>query len=109
MSLLCRYFPQGAQILASGVSGVGGVRSMFGRTEKGVTLAAVNTDSERTVELTLENPQPGLSDLALYVYAPGRLRLEGERLLPVERGVALAPGSWISLAPETMLVYTSME
>ena len=101
MSLLCRYFPQGAQILASGVSGVGGVRSMFGRTE--------NTDSERTVELTLENPQPGLSDLALYVYAPGRLRLGGERLLPVERGVALAPGSRISLAPETMLVYTSME
>lgn len=86
MSLLCRYFPQGAQILASGVSGVGGVRSMFGRTEKGVTLAVVNTDSERTVELTLENPQPGLSDLALYVYAPGRLRLGGERLLPVERG-----------------------
>ena len=43
------------------------------------------------------------------LYAPGRLRLEGERLLPVERGVALAPGSWISLAPETMLVYTSME
>ena len=42
-----------------------------------------------------------------YLYAPGRLRLEGERLLPVERGVALAP--WISLAPETMLVYTSME
>ena len=109
MSLLCRYFPQGAQILASGVSGVGGVRSMFGRTEKGVTLAVVNTDSERTVELTLENPQPGLSDLALYVYAPGRLRLGGERLLPVERGVALAPGSRISLAPETMLVYTSME
>lgn len=77
MSLLCRYFPQGAQILASGVSGVGGVRSMFGRTEKGVTLAVVNTDSERTVELTLENPQPGLSDLALYVYAPGAAQARG--------------------------------
>lgn len=109
MSLLCRYFPQGAQILASGVSGVGGVRSMFGRTEKGVTLAVVNTDSERTVELTLENPQPGLSDLALYVYAPGRLRLGGERLLPVERGGGACAGSRISLAPRPMLVYTSME
>ena len=72
-------------------------------------MAVVNTDSERTVELTLENPQPGLSDLALYVYAGGQLELEGERLLPVERGVALASGSRISLAPETMLVYTSME
>ena len=59
--------------------------------------------------MTLENPQPGLADLARYVYAPGRRRLGGERLLPVERGVALAPGSRISLAPETMLVYTSME
>ena len=44
-----------------------------------------------------------------YLYAPGRLRLEGEPLLPVERGGARAPGSWSSLAPETMLVYTSME
>ncbi|BDE90638.1 hypothetical protein [Alistipes onderdonkii] len=44
-----------------------------------------------------------------YVYVRGRLRLGGERLLPVERGVAHASGSWISLAPETMLVYTSME
>ena len=44
-----------------------------------------------------------------YLYAPGRLRLESERLIPEERGVALKPGSWISLAPETMLVYTSME
>ena len=44
-----------------------------------------------------------------YAYARGRFRLEDERLLPVERGVALAPGSRINLAPETMLVYTSME
>ena len=91
MSLLCRYFPQGAQILASGVSGVGGVRSMFGRTEKGVTLAVVNTDSERTVELTLENPQPGLSDLALYVYAPGRLRLRATGCFPWSAGWRLRP------------------
>ncbi|MBV4286265.1 hypothetical protein KSZ26_02365 [Alistipes onderdonkii] len=44
-----------------------------------------------------------------YAYARGRLRLEGERLLPVKRGVAHASGSRIGLIPETMLVCTSME
>ena len=52
---------------------------------------------------------PGLRIFVFYLYAPGRLRLEGERLLPVERGVAHASGSRIDLIPETMLVYTSME
>ncbi|MBS6992403.1 MAG: hypothetical protein KH156_09455 [Alistipes sp.] len=44
-----------------------------------------------------------------YVYVRGRLRLGGERLLPVKRGVAHASGSRIGLIPETMLVCTSME
>ena len=51
----------------------------------------------------------GLRLFVFYVYAPGRLMLEGERLLPVKRGVAHASGSRIGLIPETMLVCTSME
>lgn len=51
----------------------------------------------------------GLRLFVFYVYARGRLRLGGERLLPVKRGVAHASGSRIGLIPETMLVCTSME
>lgn len=51
----------------------------------------------------------GLRLFVFYAYARGRLRLEGERLLPVKRGVAHASGSRIGLIPETMLVCTSME
>lgn len=109
VSLLCRYFPHGAQILASEVKGAAGVRSMYCRSEQGQTLAVVNTDPERTVELTLELPQAELRGLSLYAYVDGALNLAGERLLPVSRGITLAQGSTIRLAPETMLVYTSIE
>lgn len=109
VSLLCRYFPQGAQILASEVEGVEGVRAMVGRTQRGTTLAVVNTDPERSVELRLETPLPELTGLNQYIYGPGRLALDGDWLLPVERGLRLAPGSRIRVAPETMVVYTSLE
>lgn len=68
MSLLCRYFPQGMQIVDSGVSGIEGVRSMFGRTERGATLAVVNTNQDRAVELSLSGNIPELSNLSLYAY-----------------------------------------
>lgn len=109
VSLLCRYFPQGSQIVACQVSGVERVRAMFGRKAGGVTLAVVNTDRERAVELTLGGECSGLTGLSCYVYGQGVLKLDGERLLPVGRGMTLAPGSRIRLEPETMLVYTSME
>jgi len=51
----------------------------------------------------------GLRLFVFYVYARGRLRLGGERLLPVKRGVAHASGSRIGLIPETMLVCPPME
>lgn len=82
---------------------------MFGRSAEGVTLAVVNTDRERAVELTLGGECSGLTGLSCYVYGEGLLKLDGERLLPAGRGVTLAPGSRIRLEPETMLVYTSME
>lgn len=109
VSLLCRYFPQRSQIVASEVSGVEGVRAMFGRKAGGATLAVVNTDRERAVELTLGGECSGLTGLSCYLYGKGVLKLDGERLLPVECGMTLAPGSRIRLEPETMLVYTSME
>ena len=105
MSLLCRYFPQGCRITASEVERVDGVRSMVGRTDEGVTLAVVNTHADCAVELTLRGFEA--SGLSLYVYGEG-LKLDGERLLPTEQGVALEEGARIRLEPETMLVYTSM-
>ncbi|WP_418993013.1 hypothetical protein [Alistipes sp.] len=39
VSLLCRYFPPRMRILASEVTGAEGVRSMFGRSAEGTTLA----------------------------------------------------------------------
>ena len=109
MSLLCRYFPQGMQIVDSGVSGIEGVRSMFGRTERGATLAVVNTNQDRAVELSLSGNIPELSNLSLYAYGNGLLKLDGEKLLPAQRELTLTAESRIRLAPETMLVYTSLE
>ena len=108
MSLLCRYFPQGCRIVGSEVEGVDGVRSMVGRTDKGATVAVVNTHADRAVELTLRGLPAPLSGLSLYVYGEGVLKLDGERLLPTEQGVTLEEGARIRLEPETMLVYTSM-
>ena len=109
MSLLCRYFPQGMQIVDSGVSGIEGVRSMFGRTERGATLAVVNTNQDRAVELSLSGNIPELSNLSLYAYGNGLLKLDGDKLLPAQRELTLTAESRIRLAPETMLVYTSLE
>ncbi len=109
MSLLCRYFPQGAQILASGVSGVGGVRSMFGRTEKGVTFgcgqygfgADGGVDAGKSSARTFRSRALCLP--------PGAAQARGRTVASRGARGGAAPGSRISLAPETMLVYTSME
>lgn len=108
VSLLCRYFPPGCRIVASEIEGVDGVRSMVGFSDGGATLAVVNTHADRAVELTLRGLPAALSDLSLYVYGEGVLKLDGERLSPVAGGLSLGQGARIRLEPETMLVYTSM-
>ncbi|WP_418993014.1 hypothetical protein [Alistipes sp.] len=58
--------------------------------------------------MTLRGPVAGLAELARFTYG-ARLRLDGERLLPDRRGIALREGSRIRLEPETMLLFTSVE
>lgn len=82
---------------------------MFGRTERGATLAVVNTNQDRAVELSLSGNIPELSNLSLYAYGNGLLKLDGDKLLPAQRELTLTAESRIRLAPETMLVYTSLE
>lgn len=92
VALLSRYFPAGSQILESTVRGVPGVRTMWGRSDGKPTLAIVNTNRDRAVELTLEGADSSLAGLDRYLYAEGGLKLDEERLLPVDERIALRSG-----------------
>lgn len=109
VALLSRYFPAGSQILESTVRGVPGVRTMWGRSDGKPTLAIVNTNRDRAVELTLEGADSSLAGLDRYLYAEGGLKLDEERLLPVDERIALRSGDRIRIDPGSMVVYTALE
>ena len=109
VALLSRYFPAGSQILESTVRGVPGVRTMWGRSDGKPTLAIVNTNRDRAVELTLEGADSSLAGLDRYLYAEGGLKLDEERLLPVDKRIALRSGDRIRIDPGSMVVYTALE
>ena len=82
---------------------------MWGCSDGKPTLAIVNTNRDRAVELTLEGADSSLAGLDRYLYAEGGLKLDEERLLPVDERIALRSGDRIRIDPGSMVVYTALE
>ncbi len=103
-SLMCRYFPEGTDIVRfSGDIGPG-IRTVAGRKDGKTVLAMVNT-TDQDASLQLVMPRM-LKDVKTYLYSEGKRPADEGIPVPVRENEQIRSGSTLSLPANSFMLLT---
>lgn len=107
-SLMCRYFPKGANILKTTVDRTQGVYVVAAEQNGKQVFAAVNignTDKKLYIELPVN-----MKNASLYVYEEDTRKINGEGLpLPVKTGLEIGKSYQTTLKAQSFILFTNMD
>ncbi|MCL2098317.1 MAG: hypothetical protein FWH23_06120 [Bacteroidales bacterium] len=106
-SLMCRYFPDGCNILKLSIENGKGIFAAAAEKNGKYTLALINiNDEDKHIHLTM--PQ-ALSDLTAYEYSELQIPETESEFEPLKTGEKLGTGNKITVKASSLLLYTGME
>ena len=104
-SLMCRYFPDGCNILNLSVENGEGIFSSAAEKDGKYTLVIININKEDK-QIQIELPQ-NLSDVTIYEYSKEQIPESDEEFLPIKTGEKIGKSSCLNVKRETMLLITN--
>jgi hypothetical protein len=107
-SLMCKYFPDGTDILKTSRNVGDGIFAVAGHHNGRTTIAFVNIGNEaKTIRLSLPQAMDGISK---FVYEENQLLQDADGFpMPVETNLSLKSGQEVVLKSQSFVLYTNME
>jgi hypothetical protein len=107
-SLMCKYFPDGTDILKTSRNVGDGIFAVAGHHNGRTTIAFVNIGNEaKTIRLSLPQAMDGISR---FVYEENQLLQDADGFpMPAETNLSLKSGQEVVLKSQSFVLYTNME
>jgi len=107
-SLMCKYFPDGTDILKTSRNVGDGIFAVAGHHNGKTTIAFVNIGNEaKTIRLSLPQAMDGISR---FVYEENQLLQDADGFpMPAETNLSLKSGQEVVLKSQSFVLYTNME
>ena len=107
-SLMCKYFPNGTDILKTSRNVGDGIFAVAGHHNGRTTIAFVNIGNEaKTIRLSLPQTMDGISR---FVYEENQLLQDADGFpMPAETNLSLKSGQEVVLKSQSFVLYTNME
>ncbi|GAB1416791.1 hypothetical protein MASR2M117_21970 [Paludibacter sp.] len=107
-SLMCRYFPSGADILKTNFDRSKKVYVASARKSNKYTVSMVNVN-DKPVKLSINFPEK-LQNVKMYIYEEGNRKVNQDGLpLPVQTDIKINSGYAIVLQPQSFVLLTNMD
>ena len=106
-SLMCRYFPDGSNILQLAIENGKGIFASAAEKNGKYTLAIININDEDK-HYHIELPQT-LSGATVYEYSESQIPKTESVLKPIKNGVTIGKNGNITVKANSILLYTNME
>ena len=106
-SLMCRYFPDGCNILQLSIDNGKGIFAVAAEKDGNYTLAIININDEEK-RFHIELPQ-ALWDVTTYEYSESQLPETDSEFMPVKTGGKLGTNSKISVKANSIMLFTNMK